>query len=164
MRRANPYQKLQRNPVYVTAKGKAELQAELNDLLTVQRPAIAAAILAAREDGDLKENGAYHDAKDRQGLMEGRIRDIQDKLLRSQVFDPPAASDAIGLGSTVTIVGVDGAEESYTIVGSTESKVGAGRISNESPLGRALLGRKVGEQAQVKAPRGDMAFTVRAIS
>lgn len=153
-----------KDPVYLTADGKAALEIELEELLTVRRPAIAAAILAAREDGDLKENGAYHDAKDRQGLMEGRIRDLQDKLERVEIFEPPALNESVSLGSKVTILGHDGAQEIFTIVGSTEAKVLAGRISNESPLGRALMGRKVGERATVKAPSGEIPYTVSAIA
>ena len=156
--------KLAKTPVYLTAEGKAALEAELEELLTVRRPAIAAAILAAREDGDLKENGAYHDAKERQGLMESRIRDLKDKLERFEIFEAPADGGEVALGSTVTIVDGSGGEEVYTIVGSTEAKVLAGRISNESPLGRALLGRRVGDQTTVKAPSGEVAYTVKVIA
>src|SRR5438309_11536700 len=116
-----------KEPVYLTAQGKVELEAELNQLLTVGRPEIAATILAAREDGDLKENGAYHDAKDRQGHMEGRIRTIKAKLDRAKLIAPPASRDTVDLGSTVTIVDATGVKETYTIVGSTEAKVLAGR-------------------------------------
>jgi transcription elongation factor GreA len=153
-----------KQPVYLTADGKAALEAELDDLLNVQRPAIAQAILAAREDGDLKENGAYHDAKDRQGLMEGRIRELKVKLERSQIIEHAAATDTVALGSTVSVSGADGAEERYTIVGSMEANVAAGRISNESPLGRALLGGKVGDQATVKTPRGDTVYGIISVS
>jgi len=152
-----------KDPVYLTAEGKALLETELDDLLNVQRPAIAATILAAREDGDLKENGAYHDAKDRQGLIESRIRDLKDKLERFQIFEAPETGDTVSLGSKVTISGPHG-KESYTIVGSTEANVLAGRISNESPLGRALMGRKVGEETTVKAPGGETVVTVNAIA
>jgi transcription elongation factor GreA len=152
-----------KEPVYLTPQGKAELEAELEQLLTVGRPEIAATILAAREDGDLKENGAYHDAKDRQGHMEGRIRTIKAKLERAILIAPPPSSDSVSLGSTVTIVDAAGAKDTYTIVGSTEAKVLAGRISNESPLGKALIGQKVGATITVKAPQGDMAFTIETI-
>jgi len=151
-------------PVYLTAEGKATLEAELDGLLNVQRPAIAAAILAAREDGDLKENGAYHDAKDRQGLMEGRIRELKVKLEHAQVIDHPVATDNVALGSTVTVAAADGAEASYTIVGSMETNVAAGRISNESPLGRALLGAKAGDQATIKTPAGETVYRVITVS
>ena len=152
-----------KQPVYLTAEGKASLEAELDDLLNVQRPAIAAAILSAREDGDLKENGAYHDAKDRQGLMEGRIRELKVKLERAQVIEQAAAGDAVALGCTVTVAAPDGAEERYTIVGSMEANVAAGRISNESPLGRALLGAKAGQQATVSTPRGETVYRLVSI-
>lgn len=155
-RRQNIQLVSEKQPVYLTAEGKLTLEAELNDLLNVQRPAIAAAILAAREDGDLRENGAYHDAKDRQGLMEGRIRELREKLERAQIIDSSAAAggDSVALGSAVTVVDDAGAEARYTIVGSMEAKVTAGRISNESPLGRALLGRKAGDETVISTPNG----------
>lgn len=152
-----------KEPVYLTPEGKAELEAELDQLLTVGRPEIAATILAAREDGDLKENGAYHDAKDRQGHMEARIRTLKAKLEQAALILPPETKDTASLGSIVTITDGAGATQTYTIVGSTETNVLGGRISNESPLGRALIGHKVGQQVTVKAPQGDMPFTVSAI-
>ena len=150
-------------PVYLTPQGKTDLEVELDNLLTVGRPQIAATILAAREDGDLKENGAYHDAKDRQGLMEGRIRTLKAKLDQAILIAPPPTREQIGLGATVTIVDPAGVKETYTIVGSTEAKVLAGRISNESPLGRALMGQNVGQQVTVKAPSGELPYTISAI-
>lgn len=153
-----------KQPVYLTAEGKASLEAELEELVNVQRPAIAAAILAAREDGDLKENGAYHDAKDRQGLMEGRIRELKVKLERAQVIDHPAATDTVVLGSTVTVAGPDGREDTYTIVGSMETNVAAGRISNESPIGRALLGAKAGDEATIQTPGGETIYRIISVS
>jgi transcription elongation factor GreA len=152
-----------KEPVYLTAEGKADLEAELEDLITNQRPAIAAAILAAREDGDLRENGAYHDAKDRQGLMEGRIRELKSKLERAEVIEAPQAGGTVALGSVVTVKGPDG-EAQYTIVGSMEAKISAGRISNESPLGKALLGKAVGDTAQVQTPGGETTYTIAAIA
>ena len=153
-----------KEPVYLTAQGKSELEAELEDLLNNQRPAIAAAILAAREDGDLRENGAYHDAKDRQGLMEGRIRELKSKLERAEVIEAPANSGVAGLGSTVTVSDPEGNQHEYTIVGSMEAKISAGRISNESPLGKALLGRAAGDTATIQTPSGEAAYTVVAVS
>src|SRR5437870_8987067 len=91
-----------KDPVYLTAAGKAELEVELDELLTVKRPEIAAKILSAREDGDLKENGAYHDAKDRQGLMEARIRELKSKLDRAAIIETPSDVASVVLGSTVT--------------------------------------------------------------
>jgi len=151
-----------KDPVYLTASGKSDLEAELEELLTVKRPEIAAKILSAREDGDLKENGAYHDAKDRQGLMEARIRELTSKLERAAVIEAPAESSLVALGSTVTVQD-DHGEARYTIVGSMEAKVAMGRISNESPLGKALMGRKAGEEAHVQTPRGDSLVKLLAI-
>jgi transcription elongation factor GreA len=149
--------------VYLTASGKTELEAELEELLTVKRPEIAAKILAAREDGDLKENGAYHDAKDRQGLMEARIRELKSKLDRAEVIEAPAEVGTVALGSTVTVTDEHG-EARYTIVGSMEARVAMGRISNESPLGRALMGRRAGDEAQVQTPRGESHVKLLAVS
>ena len=157
------FQTISNGSVYLTGEGKALLEAELLELVDVRRPEIAATILAAREDGDLKENGAYHDAKDRQGVMEGRIRLIEAKLAHAEVIAAPGAHDAVGLGSTVTIVDPAGAESRYTIVGSMEAKVAAGRISNESPLGKALVGRRAGDAALVRAPGGETVFTISTI-
>jgi transcription elongation factor GreA len=152
------------SPVYLTREGEAAMEAELDDLLNVQRPAIAATILAAREDGDLSENGAYHDAKDRQGLIEGRIRDIKNKLERAQIIEGATSTDVVVVGSTVTVTSPDGDEESYTIVGSAEANVAARRISNESPLGRALLGCKPGDEPVAKTPRGETRYRLISIS
>src|SRR5438309_10820707 len=116
-----------KEPVYLTAQGKVELEAELNQLLTVGRPEIAATILAAREYGDLKENGAYHDAKDRQGVMEGRIRTIKAKLDQARVILLPELRDSVDLGSVVTVTDAVGARQTFTLVGSTEANVVAGR-------------------------------------
>jgi transcription elongation factor GreA len=163
-RRTIQLQSETKRPVYLTLAGKAGLEAELEDLLSVHRPAIASAILAAREDGDLKENGAYHDAKDRQGLMEGRIRELKVKLEHAQLIENPTTTDTVALGSTVTLACEDDSEERYTIVGSMESNVAARRISNESPLGRVLLGCKPGDEATVTTPRGQTQYRVIAIS
>ena len=151
---------MSQEPVYLTAKGKADLEAELHELIEVRRPEIAATILAAREEGDLRENGAYHDAKDRQGHLEGRIRLLKANLARAQVIEDLPARDVASLGSIVTLTAPGDVEERYTIVGSMEASVAAGRISNESPLGRALLGRKVGDTATVRAPQGEATYTI----
>ncbi|MHB8618945.1 MAG: transcription elongation factor GreA [Chloroflexota bacterium] len=152
-----------KEPAYLTAQGKLDLETELTELVEIKRPEIAATILAAREDGDLKENGAYHDAKDRQGHLEGRIRWLKATLDRARIIDPPATRDSVDLGCVVTIADPAGTTERYAIVGSTEAKVAAGRISNASPLGRSLMGRKVGEAATVRAPNGETTFTINAI-
>jgi transcription elongation factor GreA len=151
-----------KEPVYLTAQGLQELKSELDELVTVRRPEIAATILAAREDGDLKENGAYHDAKDRQGVIEGRIRLLKAKLQDVRVIETPVAADVVDLGSAVTLISTAGKEQ-YNIVGSMEANVRAGRISNESPLGRALMGRKVGEIAIVQAPGGEISYTITGV-
>ncbi|HUZ78407.1 MAG TPA: transcription elongation factor GreA [Chloroflexota bacterium] len=150
-------------PVYLTPQGKTDLETELQELLEVRRPEIAATILAAREDGDLRENGAYHDAKDRQGHLEARIRLLTQRLDRAQIIEEATGGDRIELGRTVTVQTDAGAPERYTIVGSMEADVRAARISNESPLGKALLGHKVGDTCQFTTPAGQMQLTVNAI-
>ena len=150
--------------MYLTPAGKASLDAELDELVNVQRPALAAMILAAREDGDLSENGAYHDAKDKQGLMEGRIRELKAKLERAQLIDPVSSGEVVMLGSAVTVSSEFSSEERYTIVGSLEANAGAGRISNESPLGRVLLGRSAGDEAVVATPKGEARYRILSIN
>ena len=149
--------------IHITAEGLAALQAEYDDLVNVRRPAIIRAVAQAREEGDLRENGGYHAAKHDQGFIEGRIRDIEAMLKRVEVIDTsPTAADEIRLGSTVTIE-IDGDEETYTIVGAVEAKPALGRISNVSPVGQALIGRRVGDQVQIQTPSSTMQARVLAI-
>ncbi|MGH2363582.1 MAG: transcription elongation factor GreA [Chloroflexota bacterium] len=162
IRKAKFYQP-SNEPVYLTAQGKADLETELHELLEVRRPEIAATILAARQDGDLRENGAYHDAKDRQGHLEARIRLLTQRLDRAQIIDEAASGDRVELGRTVTVQTDAGTPERYTIVGSMEADVRAARISNESPLGKALLGHRVGDTCLFTTPVGPMQLTVNAI-
>ena len=131
--------------VPVTREGLERLRAELDELKTVRRPAIVAAIAEARSHGDLRENAGYDAAKHDQAMTEKRIADLE-LLLRQAVIledDQAAPTDVVRIGSTV-VVDVDGDEERFTIVGAIEAKPTEGRISNESPVGRALLGPEAG--------------------
>ena len=151
--------------VPVTREGLERLKAELNVLREVRRPAIVAAIAEARSHGDLRENAAYDAAKHDQALNEKRISDLEALLRNALVLDEGDRNgdlDIVRLGSTV-IVEVDGDEERYTIVGAIEAKPAAGYISNESPVGKALLGKRAGQEAQVATPRGQSTFLVKRI-
>ena len=151
--------------VPVTREGLERLKAELNELREVRRPAIVAAIAEARSHGDLRENAAYDAAKHDQALNEKRISDLEALLRNALILDEGDRNgdlDTVRLGSTV-IVEVDGDEERYTIVGAIEAKPAAGYISNESPVGKALLGKRAGQEAQVATPRGQSTFLVKRI-
>ena len=141
-------------PVPVTREGLERLKAELDELKNVRRPEIAEIVAEARSHGDLRENSAYDAARHDQMMNERRIADL-DALFRNAVIvdDMPSAKGAVGLGSTVTI-DFDGEEEQYTIVGAIEAKPSAGKISNVSPIGAALLGKRPGQTANVPTPGG----------
>jgi transcription elongation factor GreA len=150
--------------VPVTKEGLERLQAELQELREVKRPAIVAALAEARSHGDLRENAGYDAAKHDQAMTEKRIADL-DALLRQAVVletNTSANRDIVRIGSTV-VVDVEGDEERYTIVGAIEAKPTQGLISNESPVGKALLGLRPGEVAVAAAPHGAMQIRVLRI-
>jgi len=138
------------NQIPITAEGLKTLKAELDQLIKVRRPDIIKAIAAAREEGDLRENAGYDAARHDQAMTERRIREIEDRIRRAVIIDPKKAS-SVQVGTTVTIE-IDGEEETYTIVGAIEAKPAQGKISNESPIGKALLGRKVGDVIDIRTP------------
>jgi transcription elongation factor GreA len=147
-------------PVPVTREGLERLREELAYLRDVRRPEIAAIVAEARSHGDLRENSAYDAARHDQMMNERRIADL-DTLFRNAVIvdDKPAANGVVGLGSTVTI-DFDGEEERYTIVGAIEAKPIEGKISNQSPIGAALLGKRPGETAEVPTPSGSQSVKI----
>lgn len=149
----------------MTAEGYQALDEELKRLKTVERPEVIAAIAEARSHGDLSENAEYHAAKDRQGWIEGRIAEIEDKLARAQVIDVTKLSgDQVKFGATVTVVDEDTEEEGrYQIVGEHEADVKAGRISLSSPLSRAMIGKEVGDVVEVNTPGGVRAYEILKI-
>ncbi len=150
--------------VYLTRKGADELRLELDELINVRRPALAAKLKDAKEMGDLSENADYIDAKEQQGFLEGRIRYIENILrLAIIVEDNDGPSGVIGVGSTVTIQLKGEPPETYTIVGAAEANPRDGKISNESPLGAALIGAKAGQKVSYEAPEGILKFTVLEI-
>ena len=147
-------------PVPVTREGLERLREELENLREVRRPEIAAIVAEARSHGDLRENSAYDAARHDQMMNERSIADL-DTLFRNAVIvdDKPAANGIVGLGSTVT-VDFDGEEERYTIVGAIEAKPIEGKISNQSPIGAALLGKRAGQTAEVPTPGGSQTVKV----
>ncbi|MFL7838382.1 MAG: transcription elongation factor GreA [Candidatus Promineifilaceae bacterium] len=151
--------------VYVTPEGLQQLEEELAYLTTEKREELSQKLEAAIAQGDLKENADYHDAKEEQGFVEARIRDIEDSLRRAKIIDENGPSDIVRVGSTVTVSeeGFD-EEETYVIVGAAEADPAAGRISNESPIGRALLGTRIGEVAMAETPGGAIKFAILSIS
>lgn len=132
--------------------------------LKAERPTIVDAIEEARAHGDLSENAEYHAAKERQGQVEASIADIEDKLSRAQVIDPTTLSgDKVVFGATVSLLDEDDQPVRYQIVGQAEADAKAGRISYSSPLGRALIGRQVGDEVEVTVPSGDKFYLIEKI-
>ena len=145
------------------AEGYERITAELK-LLREERPRIVEAIEEARAHGDLSENAEYHSAKERQGQVEASIGDLEDRASRAQIIDPTTLSgDRIVFGATVTLLDDSDKPIRYQIVGQTEADAKVGRISYNSPLGRALIGRKVGEEIEVTVPSGDRFYVVKKI-
>jgi len=139
----------------VSRDGLERLKVELEQLKLVRRPEIAAIVAEARSHGDLRENSAYDAARETQMMNEKRIRDLESQVRSAVIMEEggSSTSDSVVVGMTV-VVDFDGEEERYTIVGAIEAKPSAGRISNESPLGKALLGKREGQIAQVPTPGG----------
>ncbi len=146
------------------AEGYERLQTEVRHLKMVERPAIVEAIEEARAHGDLSENAEYHAAKERQGHVEAMIADIDDRLSRAMVIDPKSLSgDKVIFGATVHLIDENDKPIKYQIVGQTEADAKIGRISYSSPLGRALIGRTVGDEVEVSAPSGDKYYEIEKI-
>ncbi|HEY5431195.1 MAG TPA: transcription elongation factor GreA [Solirubrobacteraceae bacterium] len=150
--------------VILTAEGLATLKAELDHLSTARRRDIAARIKEAREFGDISENAEYDDAKNEQAMLEARIASLEDKLRSATVVD---ASDldtnVVRVGSVVHVKDEAGKSNKYTIVGSAEAKPADAKLSNESPVGRALVGRKRGEEVTIATPRGERRLKITKI-
>ena len=151
--------------VPMTPAGHAKLEAELKRLKTEERPQNVRDIEEARAHGDISENAEFHAAKERQGHIEGRILAVEDKLARAQVIDPSGPPpDQVRFGVTVVLLDVESDEEvTYTLVGEDESDVAEGRISFTSPIARALLGKAVDDEVQVRVPKGTRNFEIREI-
>jgi transcription elongation factor GreA len=149
-------------PTYLTREGRARLEAELEELITVGRKQVAERIAAAKELGDISESGEYEEAKNQQAFIEGRIREIKNTLSRAEMIDEENGnSSEVRVGSSVTVrLEDENEEETWTIVGSTEASPRNGKISNESPIGAALLGKKPRQKVSVQTPSGTMKLTI----
>ena len=155
------------NKIPLTVNGAEKLRAELHHLKTVERPSVIAAIAEARSHGDLSENAEYDAAKERQGFVEGRIKEVDGKLSNAQIIDPQLL-DADGrcvFGSTLDLEDQDsGAQVTYQIVGEDEADLKLGLINISSPIARALIGKEEGDTAEVQAPGGVRRYEVIAVS
>ena len=150
--------------VYLTAEGIEKLRQELEHLIRVKRPQVSARLRHAIQMGDLSENADYIAAKEEMGFIQGRIDQLEQMLKNAVLIEATGGGDVVALGSRVTIVeeGEDEAE-TFQIVGAAEADPTNGRVSNESPLGQALLGRRVGDRVVVHAPGGELIFHIVAI-
>jgi transcription elongation factor GreA len=150
----------------MTVAGEQKLREELADLKSVQRPAVIAAIAEARAHGDLKENAEYHAAREQQGFIEGRIREIEHKLSQAQVIDVTAIEPTgkVIFGTTVELINIESEEAvRYQIVGDDEADIRAGKISVNSPIARALVGKEEGDIATVQTPSGLIEYEIVAV-
>ncbi|MCA9935236.1 MAG: transcription elongation factor GreA [Ardenticatenaceae bacterium] len=150
--------------VYLTEEGLQKIHEELTYLTTIKREELSRKLEIAISQGDLKENADYHAAKEEQGFVEGRIKDLEDALRRAKIIEEDVPNDVVRVGSTVTVVeeGYD-EPETYQIVGAHEANPAEGLISNESPIGNALLGAKKGQTVRAMTPGGEIRLTVQAI-
>ena len=149
---------------YVTEEGLEKLQNELEYLKTTKRKEIAGRIASAKELGDLSENAEYSDAKEEQSLVEGKILELEEELRHIELISKPTSSSIVVIGSTVKVKDESGNTPEYQIVGSNEANPAEGKISNESPLGKAFLGTKVGDEVSIEVPKGVVKYTVKKIS
>jgi len=152
--------------VPMTAAGADKLRAELNKLKSETRPSIISAIAEAREHGDLKENAEYHAAREQQSFCEGRIKEIEAKLSGCEIIDVTQIEPAgrVIFGTTIALLNLNTEERStYQIVGDDEADVSQGKISYQSPIARALMGKKEGEEVIVKAPAGDIDYEIESV-
>lgn len=149
--------------IILTTEGKKKIEVELAELINVRRPSIIEKIEQAKEMGDLSENAEYHDAKDQQGMMEARILEIQEILKKAIIREQSVSSGLIEIGNTFVIKDEDGRKRELTLVGFNEADPANGRISNDSPMGRAFIKKKVGETVEVEAPRGSIIYKILEI-
>jgi transcription elongation factor GreA len=155
---------MDKNPI--TPEGYTKLRDELNHLRSVERPKVIQMIAVAREHGDLSENAEYHAARDRQSFIEGRVKDLENKLALAEVIDPTKLSGTrVAFGATVGLSNTQTTEEvTYRIVGANESDLEKGSISITSPLARSLLGKEVGDEVKVRMPGGERMYEVLEVT
>jgi transcription elongation factor GreA len=150
-------------PTYLSKEGLTKLRSELDEMISVKRPEVANRIHDAKEHGDLSENAEYEDAKNEQAFVEGKIQTLEALIKNATIIDENHSTEHVQIGSTVSVESPDGSE-TFTIVGSAEAKPGEGRISNESPVGRALLGKRKGDKILVRVPAGDFSYKIVSIT
>ena len=148
---------------YLTPEGEAKLTAELQELKGAKREELSQRLRSAIQMGDLSENADYHKAKEDQGFLEGRIQELEAILRSAVIIDSSQVKDVVSIGSRVTIQEADYDPETYHLVGATEADPRNGRISHESPIGRALMDKKVGQIAEAETPGGKIKFKIISI-
>jgi transcription elongation factor GreA len=151
--------------VVTTKEGLAKMKTELEKLVSVDRPNVSAALAHARSLGDLSENSEYHAAKEKQGMIERKIRQLQTDLTNAEVIDQSKlAKGVVVFGKTVKVKDLgDGSQETYILVGQHEGDFDQGKISVESPIGKGLLGKKVGDVAEIQVPAGTIKYKIISI-
>jgi transcription elongation factor GreA len=156
---------MQEKVVYLTPEGKQRFAAELRELMTVRRHEVEERIRRAKEFADTVDNAEYDEAKTEQSFVEGRIQELERLLSAAKVIEePPTKADYVRMGAHIKVVESDGQEETYYLVGSHEADARHGQISNESPIGRALIGKRVGDEVTVVAPAGSFTLKILEIS
>jgi len=150
-------------PVVLTLEGKAQLEHELEQLRTVKVPMLVSRLQQLSNEGDISDNSEYEDTKEELVLAEARIREIEHILRRAQVITQEGSRDVVQLGSRVTVIDDEGITETWVIVGPEEANAMHGRISIESPVGAALLGKRAGDTVVVQAPGGETRFTIQQV-
>ncbi len=151
-------------PIELTQEGLTELKAELNQLKTVKLPAVVDRVAKAREYGDLSENAEYHDARAEQDLIQARIDEIEEVLAKAVIVKKSQGSLKVGVGSTVSIKPAKGKTLKVSIVGEFQGNPKEGKVSSVSPMGKALIGKKKDDKVVVKAPAGEVSYTIENIS
>lgn len=151
--------------IFITPEGQKKIEEELEYLLTVKRKELAQQLREALDEGDdIDDNAAYEVAKNDLSFLEGRIKDLEEKLARSRLIEPHLPDGFVQIGSTITLANTQGDKNRYRIVGPTETNPREGLISYESPLGQALIGKKAGEEIQVHAPAGTLQYRILNVS
>jgi transcription elongation factor GreA len=150
-------------PTYLTPEGAEKLKRELEELKGPRRQELSKRLRSAIQMGDLSENADYHKAKEDQGFLEGRIQEIEYMLRNAVLIEPNGRRDVVGIGSRVTIQEGSEPEETYHVVGAKEADPRKGKISNESPIGRALMEHRVGEEVEAETPGGKIRFKILKI-
>jgi len=155
---------IQMEKVPLTRSGAVRLEAEMKNLKSVERPTIIKAIAEARELGDLKENAEYHSAREKQGFIEGRIKELESILGRADIIDPASLFGTIKFGATVTLIDEETDEEKiYQVVGEPEANIESGKLNMRSPLARSLIGKEEGDSIEVRTPGGTRSYEILSV-